>query len=63
MPERKHICALFDGVIEYSEEQRISLIEDLNTLASKDSEGLYRPGEEPVDGHYPVVGCAFRKSG
>src|SRR4051794_110770 len=29
MPERKHIYALFDNVIEYSEEQRVSLIECL----------------------------------
>jgi len=62
-PERKHLCAIIDGLIEYSEEQKMSLVEDLITIASKNLENIYRPGEEPVDGCCPVIGCAFQISG
>jgi Protein of unknown function (DUF3435) len=63
IPERKRLCAMIDGLIEYSEEQKMSLVEDLVTIASKDLENIYRPGEEPVDGCCPVIGCAFQISG
>ena len=63
IPERKRLCAMIDGVIEYSEEQKMSLVEDLITLASKSLENIYRPGEEPDDGRCPVIGCAFQISG
>ena len=59
IPERKRLCAMIDGPIEYSEEQKMSLVEDLITIASKNLEDLYRPGEEPVDGCCPVISCAF----
>jgi hypothetical protein len=62
MPERKRLCAMVDGLIEYSEEQKISLVEDLITIASKNWEDVYRPGEEPVDGCCPAIGCAFQIS-
>jgi hypothetical protein len=41
---------MIDGLIKYLEGQKISLVEDLITIASKNLEDLYRPGEEPVDG-------------
>lgn len=63
IPERKRLCAMIDGLIEYSEEQKMSLVEDLITIASKNLEDLYRPGEEPVDGCCPVIGCTFQLSG
>lgn len=50
---------MIDGPIEYSEEQKTSLVEDLIIIASKNLEDLYRPGEEPVDGCCPVISCAF----
>jgi hypothetical protein len=63
IPERKRLCAMIEGLIEYSDEQKMSLVEDLITIASKNLENIYRPGEEPVDGCCPVIGCAFQISG
>lgn len=43
IPERKRLYAMIDSLIEYSEEQKMSLVEDLITIASKNLEDLYRP--------------------
>lgn len=63
MPERKRLCTMIEGLVEYTEEQRLSIVEDLITIASKNLEDIYRPGEEPVDGRCPVEGCAVQISG
>jgi hypothetical protein len=63
IPERLRLAAAIDGYIEYSEEQRISVINDLVALIEKDSEELYRPGEAPVNGCCPVVSCSVRLTG
>ena len=63
IPERLRLAAVINGYIEYSEEQRISVINDLVALIEKDSEELCRPGEAPVDGCCPVASCSVRLTG
>jgi hypothetical protein len=63
IPERQRLCDVIGGLVEYSEERRVSVVEDLISLIRRDSEETYRPGEAPVDGHCPVVSCALRLPG
>ena len=57
MPEYGRLTKTMISSTIVSQEERKEAVKDLYTLVSRDCSTLYRPGEEPVDGICPVMGC------
>lgn len=59
MPERGRLAKTMISDQVVSEKERKDAIKDLCSLASLDYTAVYRPGEEPAQGIYPVRSCSL----
>lgn len=57
MPECGHIADMIQSMKPHTQEQRLSAVQDLLSLCTRDFEVIYCPGEEAVDGACPVCQC------
>ena len=61
MPERARLADMIKSNEPRTRAQRLSAVQDLHSLARRNFEVIYRPGEEPVDGLCPVYRCKLPK--
>ncbi len=57
LPERARLADMIKCNEHRTRAQRLSAVQDLLSLCTRNFEVMYRPGEEPVDGRCPVYQC------
>jgi hypothetical protein len=57
MPERARLAEMIKSNEPRTRAQRLSAVQDLLSLCTRNYEVMYRPGENPVDGGCPVCRC------